>query len=257
VSVPTPLLDLFKRGEAPRDARLLAAQGALAPRAHEQLSLLILLVEDPDSEIRTAAADTLSRISDARLRAYLARPDVAVNVREFFAGRGILPSGTAAADDAPLIETGPGAPEVDKGGGDAREGVVQRVAKMTFTERMLAALKGSREMRAVLIRDPNKAVAASVLSSPRVNEAEIETFARMATVSEDILRMIGTNRAWIKNYGIVVGLTKNPKTPLALSLNLMGRLNDRDMSLLSIDRNIPEPLRIAARRKVVEATSKR
>jgi hypothetical protein len=37
----------------------------------------------------------------------------------------------------------------------------------------------------------------------------------------------------------------------------MGRLNDRDMSLLSIDRNIPEPLRIAARRKVVEATSKR
>ena len=28
----------------------------------------------------------------------------------------------------------------------------------------------------------------------------------------------------MKNYGIVSGLTKNPKTPLALSLTLMSRL---------------------------------
>jgi hypothetical protein len=128
---------------------------------------------------------------------------------------------------------------------------------MTFTERIVAALKGSREMRAILIRDPNKAVAATVLSSPKVNEPEIESFARMANVSEEVLRLIGSNRAWIKNYGIVVGLTRNPKTPIALSLNLMNRLNDRDMNLLSMDRNVPEPLRVAARRKVVDAASKK
>jgi hypothetical protein len=90
-----------------------------------------------------------------------------------------------------------------------------------------------------------------------VNDGEVETFARMTTVSEDVLRIIGSNRAWVKNYGIVVGLTKNPKTPLALSLNLMNRLNDRDMNLLSIDRNVPEPLRVAARRRVVDAVSRR
>jgi hypothetical protein len=128
---------------------------------------------------------------------------------------------------------------------------------MTFTERMLAALKGSREMRALLIRDPNRAIAASVLSSPKVNDAEVESFAKMTTVSEDILRMIGSNRAWVKNYGVVLGLTRNPKTPLALSLNLMNRLNDRDMQLLSNDRNVPEPLRVAARRRVVDASSRR
>jgi hypothetical protein len=36
----------------------------------------------------------------------------------------------------------------------------------------------------------------------------------------------------------------------------MGRLNDRDMAMLSIDRNVPEPLRVAARKKVVAATSR-
>ena len=91
--------------------------------------------------------------------------------------------------------------------------------------------------------------ASSVLSSPKVSEPEIESFARMANVSEDVLRIIGSNRAWLKNYGIVAGLTKNPKTPLGLSLNLMSRLNDRDVTLLSLDRNVPEPLRIAARKK--------
>ena len=48
----TPLLDFFKRGEVARDVRLLAAQGALAPRAHEQLAILVLLLDDPDPEIR-------------------------------------------------------------------------------------------------------------------------------------------------------------------------------------------------------------
>jgi hypothetical protein len=88
------------------------------------------------------------------------------------------------------------------------------------------------------------------LSSPKLSDAEVEGFARMANVSEDVLRIIATNRAWTKNYGVIVGLTRNAKTPLGLSLNLMSRLNDRDLGSLSMDRNIPESLRAAARRRV-------
>ena len=42
---PTPLLDFFKRGEVDRETRMLAAEGALAPRAAEQLMILVLLLE--------------------------------------------------------------------------------------------------------------------------------------------------------------------------------------------------------------------
>jgi hypothetical protein len=268
VSAPTPLLDFIRRGQAAHDVRLMAARGALAPRAHEQLAILVHLIDDPDPQIREAATDTLNRIPEASLTAYLARSDVPIGVREFFADRGVFPAETPALEiDDPLIDTAlPVDPVGDTGedaereggdGGGEREAVAQQIARMSFTERMLAALKGSREMRAILIRDPNKAIAATVLSCPKVNDGEVETFARMTTVSEDVLRIIGSNRAWVKNYGIVVGLTKNPKTPLALSLNLMNRLNDRDMNLLSIDRNVPEPLRVAARRRVVDAVSRR
>ena len=77
-----------------------------------------------------------------------------------------------------------------------------------------------------------------------------ENPARMATVTEDVLRVIATSRVWTKNYAIVAGLSKNPKTPVTVSLRLLPRLNDRDLAMLSIDRNVPDALRIAARRKV-------
>lgn len=250
----TPLLDFFRRGEVPRDVRMLAAQGILAPRAHEQVSILILLLDDADRDVRTTAARTLDSLPLEPLQAFLGRPDVPIGVREFFGDRGVFPSTLPPiADDAPLLDAEPAdeAAADDADGDQTTESLVQRIQKMGFTDRIKAAMRGSREMRALLIRDPNKMIAAAVLSSPKVSESEIESFARMASISEDILRVIASNRAWLKNYGVVVALTRNPKTPVGVSLNLLSRLNDRDMSAVSVDRNVPEPLRQAARRKVV------
>jgi hypothetical protein len=260
VNGPTPLLDFFKRGEVARDVRLLAAQGALAPRAHEQLAILVLLLEDTDPEIRRTADSTLNQIPVAALQKFLARSDVLINLREFFADRGVFPDEIPAIEavedqDQPLIkpETEPAAPATDEG----KLTAVQRLAAMSFTERLKAAMKGTREIRAILIRDTNKMIAAAVLSSPMLTAPEVESFARMANVSEDVLRTIGTNRAWLKNYSVVLALAKNPKTPVALSMNLIQRLGDRDLNMLSVDRNVPESLRAAARRKVVAGASRR
>jgi hypothetical protein len=257
VSIATPLVDFFKRGDVDRDVRMLAAQGALAPRAHEQLALLVLLLEDPDPEIRRVADDTLNRIPVEALQSFLARSDVTVGLREFFADRGVFPAEIPAIEaDAALIDTD-GESDLPDGQEMDRESIVRKIAGMSFTERLKAAVKGSREMRAILIRDPNKMIATAVLSSPKVTEQEAASFARMASLSEDVLRAIAANRAWMKNYNVVLGLTRNPKTPLAMSLNLLSRLQDRDVTAVSVDRNVPEPLRIAARKKVLANTSSR
>jgi hypothetical protein len=251
---PTPLLDFFKRGEVARDVRLLAAQGVLAPRAYEQLEILVLLLDDGDTEVRETAEATLARIPVEALETFLGRSDVPIGLREFFGDRGVFPAEIPrieVPEDEPLIEAASD-DSLEDGTSDARESTTQKLAQMSFPERLRAALKGTREMRATLIRDPNKMIAAAVLSSPKLSEPEVESFSRMANVSEDVLRVIGSNRAWLKNYGIVVGLTKNPKTPLGMSLNLLSRLNDRDATMLSVGRNVPEPLRVAARRRVAQ-----
>ena len=104
---PTPLLDFFKRGEVERDVRLQAAQGTLAPRAHEQLAILVLLLEDSDREIRETAEETLNKIPVEALEVFLARSDVPVDLREFFGDRGIFPAEIPPIEvdfDDPLID---------------------------------------------------------------------------------------------------------------------------------------------------------
>jgi hypothetical protein len=56
----------------------------------------------------------------------------------------------------------------------------------------------------------------------------------------------------MKSYKILLGLVKNPKFPVALSMNLLQRVNAKDLGQIAIDRNVPEPVRIAARKKTVE-----
>lgn len=255
----TPLLDFFRRGEVPLEIRMLAAQGALAPRAHEQLGLLMLLVDDADPGVVSAAESTLQSLPRAAVASFLGRSDVPTEMRAFFAARGIeaapAPGGSpedADADgaDAPLVDhaTEPASPSH----AEEPQTTLQRIAAMTVAQRVALAMKGTREERAVLIRDSNKIVGVAVLSSPKMTENEAESIAKMATVSEELLRIIANTRAWMKRYTIVAALARNPKTPVAISLNLLNRLTEKDVRAICSDRNVPEVLRLAARQKIVK-----
>ena len=120
-------------------------------------------------------------------------------MREFFASRGIQAATVAAQEaDSPLVAVNAADDEVaaivaaDEEGPErhVRESTVQKIASLNVAQRMTLAMKGSREERAVLVRDPNKIVAVAVLSSPKLTETEVESIAKMANVSDEILRMI-------------------------------------------------------------------
>jgi hypothetical protein len=246
----TPLLEVFMRGEVTPDVKLLAAQGALAPRVHEQLGLLVLLVGDSDPTIASTAEATLQAISREAIAAFLARPDAPSELKTFFAARGIEPGPAALDNEAALIDTSPKTDDVEDDKDD--EGTaLQRLQKLNVPQKVQRATKGSREERAILIRDPNKMIAMAVLSSPKLTISEIEGFARAGNVGEDCLRVIARTRAWMKNYNVVAALTRNPKTPVALSMNLLSRLTEKDLRTLSTDRNVADVLRVTARKKLI------
>jgi hypothetical protein len=127
---------------------------------------------------------------------------------------------------------------------------VQRLYRLNTADKVVTALKGNREERAILIRDPNRIVATAVLGSPRVTDAEIESFAGMKNVSDEILRQIGTHKEWTRSYGVVSSLVRNPRTPLSISLGMVSRLNPRDIKSLAVDRNVPEAIRKQAQKFV-------
>ena len=72
-------------------------------------------------------------------------------------------------------------------------------------------------------------VAAAVLSSPKLTESEVEAFAKMANVTEDVLRIIGMNRSWLKNYGVVARTGEESEDPArACRCSSCTRLNEKD-----------------------------
>jgi hypothetical protein len=258
------MLDFFRRGEVAKDVRLLAASGALAPRALDQIGLLAMLTDDGDEEIRAAAEATLATIPSEAMARFLGRSDVPDGLREFFRARGIEPVSGGDTSDEPLVdaEAAAGLMATADGSEGAEEeednqSMTQRLALMNVAERMKAAMKGSKSERAVLIRDPNKLVSAAVLSSPKLTESEVENIAKLANVSEEVLRTIGQNRGWTKNYGVIAALTKNPKTPLAVSMRFVQRLSDRDLKMISLDRNLHEPLKLLVRKRISESQEKK
>ena len=189
------------------------------PQAVDDLALLTILAGDRDEQVARTARSTLG-------------------TRNLEPGDG--PAGALPAEDGALAD-------------EPRESTRARVLTLSLTERVLLALRGTRTERAVLVTDPNKAVGLAALSSPGMTESEVESITRMPQVHEDVLRAIASQRVWVRHYGVVVGLVRNPRTPAAVSMNLLPRLVDKDLRLASTDRNIPDIVRVTARRKVVGA----
>ncbi|MEM7246863.1 MAG: hypothetical protein AAF533_16035 [Acidobacteriota bacterium] len=121
--------------------------------------------------------------------------------------------------------------------------LAQRLLMMSVAEKVQLALKGDRGDRGLLIRDASKMVQEAVVKSPKITEDEVEKIANMRSISADVLRMIGGNREYTRNYSTVLGLVKNPRTPVPVALQLMPRLQTRDLKFMLKDKNIAEGIR--------------
>jgi hypothetical protein len=125
---------------------------------------------------------------------------------------------------------------------------VQKIYRLDVKDKLMTALKGTREERSILIRDPNRLVSAAVLGSPKMTDSEIEAISAMKNVSAEILRTIGSHREWTKKYTVISNLVRNPRTPVGLALGMVPRLMPREIKSIAVDRNVPEPVRKQAQK---------
>jgi len=128
--------------------------------------------------------------------------------------------------------------------------LTQRIMKLRTNQKIMLAMKGGKEERTLLIRESNRLIQVNVIRNGRITEGEIAFIAQMRTVNEEVIRIISTNRDWMKKYAIVKALVLNPKTPLAISLHHLKRLIDMDLKLLVKDKNVAELLRREAKRNL-------
>ena len=129
-----------------------------------------------------------------------------------------------------------------------RISLIRRIMFMTVKDRVKLAIKGDREARGILIRDSNKIVATGVIHNPRLTDQEVENIAAMRTVADEVLRLIGMNRAWARSYSIIHNLARNPRTPMATAVQILPRIRTKDLVSITQNRNVSEAVRRQAYR---------
>ena len=139
---------------------------------------------------------------------------------------------------------------------ERRDSALMKISKLDIKGRIALAMRGSKEDRAILIRDSTKLVAVAVLESPKVSEGEVETFATQKNVLESVLRAIPMKRKFAKNYSIMRNLVFNPRTPLDVSLTLMKNLLVHDLKNLSGNKEVADTIRKLAMRLYAQKMEK-
>jgi hypothetical protein len=157
----------------------------------------------------------------------------------------------------PIPAAAPPAPALDEfdAAEQKRITVLQKVSRLNVGQRIKLGFIGGREERAILIRDTARLVQNAVLSSPKVTDAEVETFAGSKNLQENVFREIARQRRFIKLYPVVRNLVNNPKCPLDISLTLIKTLMVYDLKSLRHNKNVPDTIRkVAAKLYTEKAT---
>lgn len=240
----------------------------------EKIEILTLLCGDDDASVRETAFKTLSSWNARELQQVLSNPSIPLPLLDFAVGylaplrkeilQSLLANPQLPDDLREWVQSLAIRPETDAAAGapasapsgtpvegeeplDARrETLLQRIARMSTAEKIKTSLTGNQEERLLLIRDSNKIVARAVLQSPKLSGQEIESIASLKSVTEEVLRLIATNRKFMKNYGVIRTLVNNPRAPLDVTMRLITHLNDRDLKALTLNKNVAEVLRSMA-----------
>jgi hypothetical protein len=205
-----------------------------------------VLIEDPaDSGIFSEIAQANTQRPEI-LKLLLNHPKSPEEVKKYIGGILSLPA-TIVSD---IIKAGKAQElaETDTIRAKRTQTIVQKVQKLSVSQRIQLALRGGREIRGLLIKDPNKEVMLSVLDNQKMTESEVEMIARSRSVPEEALRRIAKNKEWMKNYSILLALVTNPKTPPGVSVTLVTNIKTKDLVILEKNRNVAEVVRSASKK---------
>lgn len=122
------------------------------------------------------------------------------------------------------------------------------ITGLTVPKKVELAIKGNKEVRQILSRDPNKMVARAVFSSPRLSATDVMEYVHSPLTNEDLLREIGLHREWISNPQFLKAIVSNPRTPVPVAMRHLPRLSISDLNLLSKNRNVHALIRREAKR---------
>ena len=126
-----------------------------------------------------------------------------------------------------------------------------KILSMSVMEKIKLAIKGNKEARSILVRDPNKLVSTAVVKSPKIGDNEVVSIVQSKTVSDQVLRNIYKKKEWRKIYKVQLGLASNPKTPPDIGIRMLKMLRESDLKTIEKSKSVPGAIRTTAKRMLM------
>ncbi|MBI5512086.1 MAG: hypothetical protein HY903_25285 [Deltaproteobacteria bacterium] len=162
--------------------------------------------------------------------------------------KALIETDDAKPGAAPAADVDTAAPSLEEQA--QRVPVLQLIAGLNPAQRIALALRGNREARTILVRDPNRVVAAAAIRSPRLTEQEVISAAQSRSVCDEVIRVIANTKEMIRPYGVKLALVNNPKTPVQTAMHLLTLLRGNDLKAVAKSRNVNNAVATHAKRLV-------
>jgi hypothetical protein len=130
----------------------------------------------------------------------------------------------------------------------AQRNLYALIQTLSVFQKVKLARMGNKEARGLLIRDRNKIVASAAIRSPKVQDNEVESYAKARNLSDDVLRIISSNREWTRSYSVKLNLTMNPKCPVSTAVKFLNYLQEKELRSIMKSKDVPSVISTHARR---------
>lgn len=122
-----------------------------------------------------------------------------------------------------------------------------RLPQLALGEKINLARRAAVGVLAELRHDPNPAVISALLENPRLTEDILAPVVHRAATPGPVLATIAADRRWSPRPGLQTALARNPNTPRAVALRLLGLLRKPELRSVAADVRAPEAVRLRAR----------
>jgi hypothetical protein len=134
----------------------------------------------------------------------------------------------------------------------AEKTLAERLPKLELGERVSLARTAPPLVIKGLLDEAHPRVVKALLANPKLREFEVLRLAQNPGLSSDTLRTIAESERWAARRPVKVGLIKNPRTPVHVSLRLLASLPRRKIVQLVSTPDLPKVILVGAQRILAE-----
>ncbi|MFO8058468.1 MAG: hypothetical protein R6V10_14355 [bacterium] len=113
------------------------------------------------------------------------------------------------------------------------ENLFAEIRSLPMHQKVVAAKRGNRSVRALLLQEGHKKILTHLLNNPQLSVGEVMQILKISNLSTELIQAIAKNSMWSQNEEIKYLITVHPRTPLPLALKTLNSLTTKNLAKIA------------------------